>query len=401
MAFFENVHCTGCSACYSICPENCIKMVADEEGFLYPKIVEKEKCLDCKLCSECCPLIKEIDRKKDGYPKTYAAMNKNEDIRKKSSSGGIFYLLAEEIIFQNGIVFGAKFSSEFSVIHGSENTIKGIAEFYGSKYVQSTVGETFRECKENLDGGKIVLYSGTPCQIEGLKAFLQCEYENLYCVDIICMSVPSPKLWEKYINWQNLCYESTTQKISFRYKNPNWKQKSMRIEFNNGLVYLDRLSKDPYGRIFGSEIGSRYSCYDCRFRTINRSSDITIADFWGIGNILPEMDDDKGTSLIMVNTSKGENLFEKMNSKCKTMSVKIEDGIKFNQRAIKNKKYNLKELKKKREKLFKYLDVLPFDILVKKCVDDPIVIKGIKFIRRCFTKIKRIIKNMGTSLNKR
>jgi len=388
MAFDKNRYCTGCSACYSICPKNCIQMLPDNEGFIFPEITDKGKCVNCSLCSNICPIE---------HPKAYAAINPDENIRSKSTSGGLFHLLAEHIIKQNGIVFGAKFEKDYSVAHGMENTIGGIEKFRGSKYVQSTVGDTFKECRANLEAGKIVLFSGTPCQIGGLSAFLDRDYENLFCVDFICMSVPSPKIWKQYINWQKGKHGSIPQKIAFRHKNPNWKQSSMRIDFDDGQVYMS--AKDPFRQIFGSEIAARNSCYNCRFRTLNRDSDITIADFWGIEKICPEMDDTKGTSLVFINTPKGKGIFEKVKVQCKTKPVSIHGGIKYNPRAIKSREYDWKKLEAKRVKLFKNLDILPFEVLVKKYVNDPIIIRGCRFTRRCLGKIKGKLWGVGTSLN--
>ena len=392
MAFVEREHCTGCFSCYSICPKNNIEMLPDNEGFLYPNITDKEKCHNCSLCSECCPLVNiKNNRETYNYPKAYAAINTDENIRNISTSGGIFHLLSEKIIRQNGIVFGAKYGAELSVVHGSETTMQGIANFYGSKYVQSAIGETFRECKENLEEGKVVLFSGTPCQIGGLLAFLNHGYENLFCVDLICMSVPSPKIWESYLNWQKQRHGSSPKKIAFRYKNPGWKQSSMRIDFDNGTVYMEAGGRDLYNKTFYSGIGARYSCYDCRFRKLIRDSDITIADFWGVEKVCPEMDDGKGTSLVIINTIKGDSLFEKIKWQCKTKAVEVGDGIKHNPSAISSKKYNRKRLKKKRIKLFKYINMLSFDVAVKKSLSDPLIIKGAKFIVRRLRKVKRIL----------
>ena len=390
MVFAEKRYCTGCSACYNICPENCIQMLPDNEGFVFPEVADKRQCVNCNLCSNVCPLE---------HPKAYAAMNLDENIRGKSTSGGLFHLFAEHIISQGGIVFGAKFDAEYCVIHGSESTVDGIEKFRGSKYVQSAIGETFKECKVYLESGKAVLFSGTPCQIRGLLVFLDHDYENLFCVDFICMSVPSPRIWKQYVNWQKEKHGSIPQKIAFRHKNPNWKQSSMRIDFDDGQVYMS--VKDPFRQIFGSEVAARNSCYNCRFRTLNRDSDITIADFWGIEKICPEMDDTKGTSLVLINTPKGKGIFEKVKVQCKIKPVSIHGGIKYNQRAIKSREYDWKKLEAKRVKLFQNLDILSFEVLVKKCVNDPILIRGCRFTRRCLGKIKGKLWEVGTSLNKR
>ena len=379
-------YCTGCSACYSICPNNCIQMKPDNEGFLYPEI-DTKRCIHCNVCTEICPALNKRE-----YPSAFAVINNDEHIRNKSTSGGIFSILAEAIIEQNGVVFGAKFDNDFVVVHGSVDTVEGIGVFRGSKYVQSVIGETFKECKNNLDNGKKVLFSGTPCQIGGLKAYLQKEYEKLLCVDLICMSVPSPKVWKKYVEYKTKTSGSRPKTIAFRYKNPNWRPSSMRIEFENNTVYTAASNKDYYLQIFYSEICTRKSCFHCNFRTLKRQSDITIADFWGIEQICPEMYDNKGTSLVLLNSSKGHELFQKIKGKCKIKETDIEDAIKHNQRAIRSREIqNKQSMNKKRQKVFTYLDILPFDRLVKRYIYDSAAIRGYRFIRRCLGKIKRSI----------
>jgi coenzyme F420-reducing hydrogenase beta subunit len=381
--------CTGCSACYSICPQNCIRMNPDNEGFLYPEI-DTEKCIHCNACAEICPVLKQRNETTgNAYPLAYAVINNDEVIRNKSTSGGIFSLLAAEIINQKGMVFGVKFDNDFTVIHGSTNTMDGIGVFRGSKYVQSRIGETFKECKDNLDKGIKVLFSGTPCQIGGLKAYLQKEYDTLWCIDLICMSVPSPRVWKKYVEYRTKMSGSTPKKIAFRYKNPQWKSSSMYFEFENKSVYTAAGGKDPFLRIFGSDICARHACMRCNFRTLNRQSDITIADFWGIEHIYPEMDDNKGTSLVLVNSKSGEELFKRINGNCSMKAVAVEEAVKYNPRAVESRIIQKKKMNKKREKLFKYLDILPFDKLLKKCFYDSIILRGYRFLRRCIGKIKR------------
>jgi coenzyme F420-reducing hydrogenase beta subunit len=368
-------------------------MNPDNEGFLYPEVNEGA-CIHCDLCIKICPIIKEDVKFFDNdYPIAYAVINNNEIIRNKSTSGGIFTLLAEKIIDRNGLVFGAKFDDNFCVIHSSAHTIDGIGEFRGSKYVQSVIGETFKDCKNNLDNGISVLFSGTPCQIGGLKAYLQKDYKNLFCVDLVCMSVPSPKIWKKYIEYRTQISGSQPRRIAFRYKKPSWKRSSMYFEFKNNSAYIAAGTKDPFLCTFTSDICARYSCYTCNYRTLKRQSDITIADFWGIEHIAPEMDDDKGTSLVLINSFKGEMLLEKIKNKCAFKSIDIENAVKYNLRATKSRKIKNKQLNKRRKKLFNYLDILPFDKLVKKYVYDPITIRSCRFIRRYLGKIKRSIIN--------
>ena len=189
--------CTGCAACYSICPVRCISMQEDSEGFLYP-VVEKDKCTSCKKCETVCPAIVQRNERKPLY--VYAAKNLNEEIRRQSSSGGIFTLIAESIIQEGGVVFGARFNENWEVVHDYTETIEGLAAFRGSKYVQSRIGNTYLSAKDFLLAGRKVLFSGTPCQIAGLKAFLQDDYDNLLTVDLVCHGVPSPLVWKRYLD---------------------------------------------------------------------------------------------------------------------------------------------------------------------------------------------------------
>ena len=206
------------------------------------------------------------------------------------------------------------------------------------------------------------------------------------------MSVPSPKVWKKYVEYKTKASGSRPKTIAFRYKNPNWQPSSMRIEFENNTVYTAASNKDYYLRIFSSEICTRKSCFHCNFRTLKRQSDITIADFWGIEQICPEMYDNKGTSLVLLNSPKGHELFQKIKGKCKIRVADIEDAIKHNQRAIRSREIqNKKSMNKKRQKAFAYLDILPFDGLVKRYIYDSVAIRGYRFIRRCLEKIKRSI----------
>lgn len=189
-------YCTGCHACYNICPKNAIKMVENSEGFLYP-VIDKDKCINCNLCTKVCPLFKK-DKVEHKIPETYACYNKDNNIIKNSSSGGIFYLLAENILKNNGVVFGAGFDEEHNVIHIKAETLEELSKLMGSKYVQSSIRDTYKETKKLLEEDRYVLFTGTPCQIQGLKLFLNKDYDKLYLQDIICHGVPSPKMWKKY-----------------------------------------------------------------------------------------------------------------------------------------------------------------------------------------------------------
>lgn len=301
--------CCGCSACEQICPVRCIKMKEDKEGFLYPEI-DKERCIHCKKCERVCPI--KYPNIKNKKTKTYVGYARNEKIRKKSSSGGIFSLLAESVLEQNGVVFGAAFDHHFRVHHIAVTTMEELKKLRGSKYLQSRIENTFCETKEYLNEGRIVLYSGTACQIEGLQKYLEKSYDNLLTVDVLCHGVPSPKIWKLYLEQLKEKYNSKIEKIHFRDKRNGWKQYAVRVQFENAKSYSMPFEKDKFMSMFLSNINLRPSCHDCQFKEIPRASDITLGDCWGIENYMPDMDDDGGTSVILVHTSKGEELLNQV-----------------------------------------------------------------------------------------
>jgi coenzyme F420-reducing hydrogenase beta subunit len=316
----------------------------------------------------------------------YAVINNDKNIRLNSSSGGIFSLLAEETIKENGIVFGVQFSEDFSVEHGYTDNAKGIEKFRRSKYVQSRTGEAYKKCKIFLEEGRQVLFSGVPCQISGLKTFLGMEYRNLLSVDLICKGVPSLKVWGKYLEYIKTKYKSEIEEINFRCKYYGWYKNAIEIKFKNGKVYRALNGEDAYMKMFGKSISLRPSCYQCKYKTLEREADITIADFWGIHEVCPEMYDEKGTSLVIVHTEKGEKAFNNIKEKTRIKAVEIENAIKYNQNIIKS----VKEPDKRRL-FFENMEKMPIENLVKKYVDDPLIIRGYRFGRRYIGKIKMII----------
>lgn len=343
--------CCGCNACVQRCPKQCITMQADGEGFLYP-IVDTALCIDCGMCEKVCPVINQSEPRKP--QKAYAAYNKNEEVRLQSSSGGIFTLLAEETIKKGGVVFGVKFNEDWMPEFDYTETIEGITPFRGSKYVQAIVGNAYKEAENFLKQGREVLFSGTPCQIAGLKKYLRREYENLLAVDIICHGVPSPKVWNMYLKETSSRLlntipggkntvgsanggepKSCIEAISFRSKITGWKKYSFLLKLNfptfdgkNTVVFTEPFGENNFMRAFLSDTILRPSCYACPAKQGKSHSDITIADFWGIDTIDPAFDDDKGCCLVLLNTEKGStvyNLFH-LTSKEKT----FEEGIKHN-----------------------------------------------------------------------
>lgn len=340
--------CCGCSACAQRCPKQCITMQSDDkEGFLYP-VVDTTLCINCGLCEKVCPVINQSEARKP--LKVYAAYNKDVEIRLQSSSGGIFTLLAEETIKKGGVVFGVKFDKEWMPAFGYTETIDGIAPFRGSKYVQATVGTAYKDAETFLKAGREVLFSGTPCQIAGLRKYLRKDYENLLTVDIICHGVPSPKVWKMYLketsdkliqsssnqdNDDSKEYKPSITDISFRSKSTGWKNYSFQLKYNSlakksgeSTVFTEIFCRNSYMRAFLNDTILRPSCYSCPSKENKSHSDITIADFWGIDKIDPTFDDDKGCGLILTNTSKGTKAFKGLGTIYKEKT--LNEGVKYN-----------------------------------------------------------------------
>lgn len=328
--------CTGCYACVTKCPKQCIAMEADTEGFCYPQI-NKEECSDCVLCEKVCPIITPIKLEDPLNPAAYACYSTDEKVRLESSSGGIFTIIAEAILKQGGVVFGAGFDKNFDVCHQCVENTEDLDKLRMSKYVQSKIGETYREAEAFLQENRMVLFTGTPCQIGGLKAYLGKPYDHLITQDIICHGVPAPMVWEYYVN---LCKKNNNdniiEKIVFRRKDFGWKKFSLAITYESGKAYCQDLKQDAYLKGFLSDLYLRPSCHACAFKSIKRHSDITLADFWGIENILPEMFDDKGTSLVLVQSEKGKALFKNIEKKMICQSVDLNEALKYNPAVIRS-----------------------------------------------------------------
>ncbi len=373
----EKKDCCGCNACYNICPKNAIEMKEDEKGFRYP-VIDKQKCIQCDLCSKVCPI--SINKKIENNPIAYACYCKDEKIRINSSSGGMFTLIASQIISECGLVYGASFDEKFNIKHIKVDKIDDLQKLRGSKYVQSDIGNTFKEVKKYLDENRKVLFTGTPCQIEGLKCFLQKDYENLYLQDIICHGVPSPKVWNKYKEYRKNKDKEEPKKINFRNKKDGWSRYCLLFDYKS-REYKNTPSKDLYLQMFLQDLSLRDSCYDCKFKKFNRLSDITLADFWGIDNILPEMNDNKGTSLLIINSTKGQKLFDKIKEETIFKEVNLKEAIKYNPSMIHSVKYNAK-----RDSFFEELDNTSFDKIAKK------YLKKANFFKKFIIKLLSIIK---------
>lgn len=316
-------NCCGCSACSSICPKHCITMQADSEGFLYPKVNEAD-CIDCGLCEKVCHELHPFEERKP--QKVYAAINKDEEIRLKSSSGGIFYLLAEKTIAEGGVVFGARFDEQWQVVIDYAETMEGVKTFMGSKYVQARIETAYIDAKRFLTEGRKVLFSGTPCQIAGLHHYLRKSYDNLLTVDIICHGTPSPKVWSRYLDEVVVAERKAISDVQFRNKRNGWKAFNFTMTYNQGEQSISLTSHHQHNhfmRAFLRDMILRPSCYQCQAKSGRSHSDITIADFWGIGAEMPEMDDDKGTGLVLINTDKGVSALDWSNTNHKETTAEV------------------------------------------------------------------------------
>lgn len=309
----DKSHCCGCSACVQRCPKQCITMAEDEEGFLYPQ-VDTSKCVDCHLCEMVCPVINQDEARTP--LEVYAAKNSDDDIRLKSSSGGIFTLLAEQTIKDGGVVFGACWDKDWNVKHDYIDNISDLQRFRSSKYLQSVIDDNYLKAEQFLKTGRKVMFTGTPCQIAGLKHFLRKEYDNLLAVEIICHSVPSPGVWQQYLTtrlhtlkWN----KSDIRNISFRDKKTGWKTYSFVIENKDGNSFIELSSKNAFMRGFLADLYTRPSCHACPAKQLRSGSDLTLGDFWGIESLMPEIDDDKGVSAIIVNSDKGKQVLHNIN----------------------------------------------------------------------------------------
>ena len=368
-------HCTGCRMCEQICPENAIKMIENSEGFIEPYL-DKEKCIDCGLCANRCPQLNSVKCNKLNKIETYAAKNKNVSEQKASSSGGIFSAIANYILENNGVVFGSAFNKEIVAEHIRIVNKEELNKLRGSKYVQSNTKHTYKEVKKDLESHKIVLYSGTPCQISGLKAFLGKEYEKLFTVDLVCHGVPSPKLFAKYIKWLEEKNKSKIKKYEFRNKEKNGWGLTVKVSFKNGKVKYINSNLDSYYKSFLEGKTYRECCYSCKYSNTDRVSDITLADYWGVENEHPKFYDEKGVSAILVNTIKGKEIINNIKD-----SIQLEDTT---LEKILNKNKNLKsptQRKKERDDIYKNIENMNFNTYIKN---------NLKFKR----KIKDIIKSI-------
>lgn len=334
----HNGDCCGCEACVQVCPKNCIDFSKDAQGFLYP-VVNKESCIDCGLCEKVCPVINKTNQSKNSHSTLYAVKSSDDAIRQQSSSGGFFSLLADYVLVKGGVVYGATFDDAFNVCHTRVDNIEDLYKLRGSKYVQSRIGQTFRECKDDLKAGKLVLLTGTPCQISALGHFLRKDYDNLIKVEVVCHGVPSPMIYQQYLKETVIkdVEDRTITKVNFRTKLGSWKKYFFTVEYKDrGEIceYKECVTDSLYMKGFLSDLYIRPSCFECPAKNFTSGADFTIADFWGQEYTFPEFDDDKGVSAVFVNTDKAQEIFYQISAV--VVEKPFADFIKYNSSLVKS-----------------------------------------------------------------
>ena len=377
--WLDKKDCTGCSACYNICPKNAISMEEDECGFKYPKI-DQEKCINCGLCKKTCPIVAKSIQIRYDKPIVYAGWSRDKETRYSSTSGGLFTELTKPIIETGGYVVGACYDEDNMVEHKIVNDLSELKKLSQSKYLQSNTKDIYIQTKKILDSGKVVVFCGAPCQIAGLYKFLKRKYDNLLTIEFICRGMNSPKAYKSWLSEIESNENKKVKKVWFKYKEYGWKKspKCTRIDFDDNTYKIyngdDNLYMTGY---LGPNLYIRPSCGNCHFNGLSRQADITLADFWGINE---ELDDDKGTSLILLNSANGKKYFDKIKKQIffqeKTLSEIYKGNVCFN---------NSVKINKNSYKFLKELDNSNFSNLIKK-YSKVSFIKKIKFI------IKKVIK---------
>lgn len=371
--------CSGCVACSIVCPRCAIEMVPDVDGFRYPMLNES-KCVDCGLCHRVCPSL-HPDAERSPVS-VFAARAKDDGLRMESSSGGIFSLLARQVLAKSGIVYGAAVRlTDGNVVHQSAETEEELSALRGSKYVQSDVGGIYCEAKKQVVSGRPVLFSGTPCQIAAFRRVVGRDCENLLCVDVICHGVPSPSAWGKYLenrlSEQNQGRGSARaegppiRRISFRRKNCGWKRYSLSLRFANDREYLADVKADPFLRGFLNELYNRPSCHRCSLRGLRSGADITLGDFWKIEQWNAGFDDDRGTSLVLINSERGAVAFNSVKGCCRLISSSFDVACRSNSPLVKSPHPHAR-----RTKFFKLMHGgVDFDRSVDICLRLPLTMR--------------------------
>ncbi len=322
VSVLEKNKCFGCGSCFQACPKSAISMEEDDEGFLFPEI-DDEKCVGCSLCVKKCPSLSPLE-KNHFKQETFAALYKNDDICRKSASGGAFAAFAMETLSRQGAIFGCAYDDDLNAVQTEVRSSQDLIKLQGSKYVSSDTKNTFIEAKNELLNGKSVLYSGRPCQIAGLRKYLEKEYENLVTVDLVCHGVPSQKLFTKYLEW--LGRKNGGKIIYYGFRDKDVGGWSCGGKFKTKTkTKTNEASCDPYYASFLRGETYRYSCYECPFASAERAGDISVCDFWGVEKFYPDIDTAKGVSGIIINTEKGKRFLGECKNEFALKEIKLDE----------------------------------------------------------------------------
>lgn len=373
----SKMDCCGCGSCVSACPVHCIHMSRDAEGFLYP-VVDEGKCISCDACSRSCPILqkKPLDEKE---PQAVVSANKDGQKRHKSTSGGFFRALADYVLETGGVVYGVKYDKDFLPVHTRITEMQDLDAICRSKYVQSTIGSSFENVLNDLSQSRIVLFSGTPCQIAGLKQYLKKEYDNLICCDVVCRGVISPALWRKYLQELIQKYGSSIRYIGFREKIRGFHKSKMVIAFENGRIHAPSTDVEWISRFYADGLCLRPSCYECQFKGRNRVSDFTMFDCWDVSRLVEgAVDDDRGYTSVYIHSSKGAEMLNRLKSQLDTweidpMKAEQYDGVMIN---------GCVPMPKNRDAFFASAPNLCIDELGKMFSPIPLSIKGKELIKK-------------------
>lgn len=319
--------CCGCWACKNVCPVQCITMPEDAEGFRYPT-VDKDKCINCHLCEKVCPIIHAEADKPNENQRAYLLQHKDKEVLLQSASGGAFTAIASWVIRHGGVVFGAAYDKDFQVVHQYVETEKDLQKFRNSKYVQSYTGDALKQVKDFLKQGRMVCYSGTPCQLEGLLRYLRKPYDNLITIDVMCHSITSPKIFRMYVAEMKKKYGDDLSNILFRDKSPyGYKYSQMSVYKEGKQVYREGVDTDVYLRSFFSDVNVRPSCYDCKFKKQHHLTDFSIWDCFDVYRFSSKLDNDKGVTRILANTEKAQLILKEIQEDTTVMEIPVEDAV--------------------------------------------------------------------------
>ena len=369
----DKTKCCGCTSCANACPRNCIEMVMDNEGFLYPK-VDLKACINCNACEHACPMNKDLAR--EDIPETYVARDRRKNILSMGTSGSVFTSIMEAILNRSGVIYGVIVDTDNVVKHVRVDSLQDpkLQKIPCSKYVKSEIRGIFPQVKRDLIAGKMVCFSGVPCQIAGLKCYLGKDYNNLFTVDVVCRGNPSPLFWKRFVDYIEAKYKSKIVDVKFRNKTYGYHSGTMRVSFENGKRYFASSRTNVFLRAFFSDLCSRPSCYDCYFKNVQHVSDLTLYDSWHAADLAEILDDDKGYTNVIVQSEKGKLLLEGLSSleiyRVDTLKAIELDGIMVNNSIKWNSKreqfFENIELENTKEHCLKFMNISLKDYFVEK-----------------------------------